>query len=240
MKILIKYATRGRSEWFKKAITNIIETIGNVEFKILVSADIDDPDMANDRIIHFCNSYKYINLIFGNSHSKIHAINRDMEHSGDWDILINMSDDMFFTTPRWGQYLIQCIQNRWGNSLDFFAHFNDGYAGEALATMSIIGLDYFKRDGYIYYPEYKSFSCDAEAYYVAILRGCHHYFPNPFFLHQHPANSKIPYDETYRKNSLATAHDTELYFKRLNMNFGETVNSGEATPFDKFKTIFIS
>lgn len=233
MKILIKYATRGRSKWFQKAINNIVETIGDVDYKILVSADLDDVEMNNEWIQEFCKNKKAI-LNYGHSDSKIHAINRDMEHAGEWDILVNMSDDMHFVTPRWGQYLIQCIQNRWGNSLDFFAHFNDGNAGEALATMSIIGRTYYERDGYIYYPGYKSFSCDAEAYYVAILRGCHHYFPNIFFLHQDSRNSPPPSDKVYQKNSLATHHDTKLYFERLNNNFGEVVNG--PTPFDKYKT----
>lgn len=242
MNILIKFATRGRSQYFLEAMRNIASTIGNVNYQVLVSVDEDD---ANS--LDICNSQvdKPYGFVFRNSikdiaprTSKIGAINRGMDNPKikPWDILVNMSDDMKFIKQNWGLVLIDMVKHRWQGSTDFFAHFDDGVVGEALATMSIIGRQYYERDGYIYYPEYKSFSCDAEAYYVAILRGCHHYFAGvKMFTHQHPSSSPRPNDETYQHNSLATAHDTELYFHRLNNNFFTGWEG--PTPFDQFKTL---
>jgi hypothetical protein len=121
----------------------------------------------------------------------------------------------------WDNIIRQRVRDTWGTSTDWFAHFDDGYTGAALSTMSIMGRDYYKRDGYIYHPSYKSFSCDAEAYYVALMRGRHKYFNEIIFRHQHPSNGKLPYDEIYRINSLATPHDTKNYFERLAKYFNE-------------------
>ena len=77
MKFLIKYATRGRSEYFKRAIINIINTIRTEDYLILVTADVDDPSMYNDEIKEFCDR-PHVKVMFSRSASKIDAINRDM------------------------------------------------------------------------------------------------------------------------------------------------------------------
>ncbi len=231
--ILIKFASRGRADWFRRGIANIVNTIHTEDYRILVTADLDDTEMNNQHIIGFCGAHDNVSIVHGNSESKVHAINRDMEFLDDfpWTILVNFSDDMFFTVNGWDNILKHHIKRVWGTSLDFFAHFNDGYAKEALATMSIIGRDYYNRDKYIYHPSYKSFSCDAEAMFVAQMRGRHHYFEESIFLHQHPSNSPRRGDETYRINSLATPHDTKNYFERLNRYFDEPVTSETFIPF---------
>lgn len=219
--LLIKYATRGRPVWFKKAILNILSTIVTQEYKILVSADLDDTTMNSADIIAFTAQYPKITLIHGNSKSKVEAINADMEFSENWDILVNMSDDMFFTVKGWDDIISKRTEEVWGDSLNWFAHFNDGYTKDLLPTMSIMGREYYEREGYIYHPSYRSFSCDAEAMYVAIMRGRYHYFPEVLFLHQHPANMPKHGDNTYHINSLHTPHDTANYFERLKYYFHE-------------------
>lgn len=219
--ILIKYASYHRPNFFVKAISNIMSTAHGDNYKILVSIDDNDFTMLNERMNAFYRSNDKIIVSIGPHVSKIAAINRDMEKAGDWDILVNMSDDFFFVQPGWDNIIRQKIKDVWGSSLDFYAHFSDGYTHDQLCTMSIIGRDYYNRDGYIYHPDYKSFSCDAESYYVAMMRGRYHYFPEVLAKHQHPANSPAPNDETYRKNSLHTDHDVKVYFERLKRYFDE-------------------
>ena len=221
--ILIKFASRGRADWFRKGIANIVNTIHTENYKILVTADFNDPEMNNGHIVEFCRRHDNVILVHGESESKVHAINRDMEFVNDlpWTILINFSDDMMFVQNGWDNVLKLLTRRIWGTSLDFFAHFNDGYVKEALPTMSVMGRDYYNRDNYIYHPSYKSFSCDAEAMYVALMRRRYHYFDENIFLHQHPTNSPRKGDETYRINSLATPHDTKNYFERLRRYFDE-------------------
>jgi len=231
--ILIKYATKGRPELFKKAINNILDTIGNVDFKVLVTADDNDHSMCNDDIFCYVSELKNVDIIYGFSGSKIAAINRDMDNSGDWDILINMSDDMVFTINNWGDFLLNKIKETWGWATDFFAHFNDGYVGEALPTMSIIGREYYDRTNYIYHPSYKSFSCDAEAMFVAMMLGKHKYFNDVFFTHEHPAYTNAKKDETYRINSKFGDVDTKNYFERLNNYFDIPEAQRICVPFEK-------
>lgn len=229
----IKFATRGRPLWFKKAIENILVTFKGNNFKILVTADTDDSSMNTLDIKKFCESARNLEIIYGYSGSKVAAINRGMEHMGEFDVLLNMSDDFVFVVQGWNKIIERKVRSVWGYSFDFYAHFNDGVVGDALATMSIMGREYYERFHYIYYPEYKSFSCDAESFYVAKALGKWHYFDDVLFLHQHPSNRPDPADATYRKNSLATPHDTALYWKRLNTNFG--LNIQGPTPWDAWK-----
>ena len=220
MRILIKYATRHRPQYFLKAITNIISTIHDQNHIILVTIDDDDFTMQSENMRKFYESNNKMIVVSGAHKTKIDAINRNMSIS-DWDILVNMSDDFFFVQPGWDNIIRQKIKDIWGGSLDFYAHFSDGYTHDQLCTMSIIGRDYYNRDGYIYHPAYKSFSCDAESYYVAMMRGRYHYFSEVLAKHQHPANSPAPNDETYRKNSLHTDHDVKVYVERLKRYFDE-------------------
>lgn len=233
--LLIKYATRGRPQWFRKAIMNIMNTISNPEFVVLVSIDRDDESMLTHEMFLFMQSYENIEYVIGGSDSKIEAINRDMNDIADgpslrfrksnfagirdWDILVVMSDDMFFTQLGWDNVIRQRILDHFPGG-DCFLHFNDGYVKDALATMSIMDRKYYNRDGYIYHPSYKSFSCDAEAFFVAKARGRHRYFPEILATHQHPANAKIPTDDTYHRNSLHTPADTKNYWERLHNDFG--------------------
>lgn len=232
MRILIKYATRGRPDLFAARIKNIYETIGTDNFEVIVSVDYDDVTMGADHVQPFCAAWPNVKCFYGQNHSKISAINRDMEHAQKWDLLINFSDDMVFVQPNWGPLMINLIKMKWGDSTDFFAHFNDGFVKEKLPTMSIMGWEYFHRTGTIYNPEYKSVSCDAEAMFVAIMLGKHHYFENQLFSHMHPANAPgvVSTDATYWLNDKFDKEDTETYFRRKSKLF--YVNNPAIVPFN--------
>ena len=240
MNILIKFASRGREEWFKRGLVNINDTIsGDNNFRILVTADIDDPVMNNDGIRNFCNAFPNVILWYGESKSKVDAINRDMdklnleEKEFNWDMLINFSDDMVFIHKHWDKGMVKLIEEQFGaGQKDFFAHFNDGFVNEKLPTMSVMGRKYYERDNYIYHPTYKSVSCDAEAFFVAIMRGKHHYFNWTPFNHMHPANcpGQINNDATYHKNDAISHEDTENYFQRKAICFG--VENPVTLPFN--------
>lgn len=233
--ILIKFATRSRPNKFVRAMNNIrTHTLG--EYRILISCDEDDSTMNTRQVQQFIqNRHRNAVIVYGPPCGKIGAINRDMEHAGHWDILVNMSDDMMFTVRGWDRVMRDKIAKVWGNSTDFFAHFNDGYVGPSLSTMTIIGWDYYQRDGYIYHNSYKSFSCDAEAWWVAQARGRHHYFRDVLFKHNHPANNRsLPTDSLYKANGKLGGDDTRNYFKRLDNDFD--LNLPGPHPWDKYKT----
>ena len=235
--ILFKYATKSRPYLFLKGIRNI-ESFTHSPFKIIVSCDKHDTSMNRPNIIQHIHSKPNWGIYFGPSISKVHAINRDMEHSGEWDMLVNFSDDMQFMIPGWDNILMAMIKNKWGNSTDYFAHCNDGYLGSALPTMSIMGREYYERDNYIYHPDYSSFSCDAEAMYVAMTRKRYQYFNNVFFKHEHPANNRrLRTDRLYIENGRRGGQDTATYFRRLNNNFDLTEVIPGPYAWEQYKTI---
>lgn len=234
-RILIKYATRSRPNMFARAIQNIRNTMLTKDYQILISADEDDRTMNNPQVRKYVSQTPRLKICYGISSSKVCAINRDMEHAGPWDILVNMSDDMVFKVRGWDKKIIAHSQSVWGDSLDWFGHWSDGYVFAALPTMSIMGRTYFERDNHIYHPSYKSFSCDAEQMYLAMARGCYHYFPEVLFHHQHPGNSKrFRNDQLYRMNSRHSDHDIKNYFERLNNDFECGIPGPH--PWDQYKT----
>lgn len=219
MNLLIKYASRGRHAKFLQGMKNIEETISkDAIYAVCISIDADDKQMLSVKAEQFHNAQIFIGVPDG----KVAAINRDINELPkeiEWDILINYSDDMRFVVQDWDKILIDKIQSVWGDSLDFFAHFNDGYVGEKLPTMSIMGREYYERFFYIYPPCYKSVSCDAEAMFVAQMLGKWHYFPDVLFKHEHPVNVRAVYDSVYRANDTFTKQDTDTFHRRLNKFF---------------------
>lgn len=190
--ILFKLATRSRMQKAYNSILNIMEMCQSDNYTILLSCDFDDEAMKgfkfNDERVIIC---------YGNSKSKIDAINRDMDIAPKFDILINTSDDMVFTTKGFDNIIRQDFE---GN-LDQFIHYSDGNQKENISTMSIMGVDYYKRFNFIYHPDYLSLWCDAEATDVAVMLGKYKYMGDDkvLFRHMHPAWNLAESDEQYQK-----------------------------------------
>lgn len=215
MRIVIKYATRGRPKHFFDGLDNIMATANTDDIDIYAVADADDHTMNNPDVKKYIEKYRRTSLHFTEPVSKIHAINEFTPSPEYFDLLINFSDDMRFVVQGWDEIMIYAIKRVWGASTDFFAHFSDGYVHEKLPTMNICGSDYYKRFGYIYHPSYGSVSCDAENMWVAMMLGKHHYFGLVLFNHVHPANCRFRADETYIRNDRFGASDTKNYFERM-------------------------
>jgi len=232
MRFLIKLASRGRPVKFMQAMTNIYETINTNDFLIIVSVDEDDSEMVS--MIPDINRMKNAAGYIGKPWGKVAAINRDVSLYIPWDILVNVSDDMVFKVKGWDDIIKSNAKSVWGESTDFFYHCNDSHVGERLPTMAIMGREYFERFGYIYHPAYRSVSCDAEQYYVALTLGKHHYFEEKIVEHIHPVNVKsTKYDLTYKVNDQYADQDTATYFKRMKQNF--YIHNAGKTVFDKHK-----
>jgi hypothetical protein len=75
MNILIKFPTRNRPEKFIQIFLKYQHMLsGNHTVKFIVSMDLDDPTMNNDRIRKFLGNQKNVSYFYGNSKSKIEAI----------------------------------------------------------------------------------------------------------------------------------------------------------------------
>lgn len=200
--ILFKLATRSRMQKAYNSIINIIEMCQSDNFTILLSCDFDDLSMKgfkfNDPRVVIC---------YGTSKNKIDAINRDLDVIKDWDILINTSDDMVFTTKGFDNIIRQDFL---GN-LDQVLHYSDSNQKENIMTMSIMGKEYYERFNYIYHPDYKSLWCDAEATEVAVMLGKYRYMGDNkvLFRHMHPAWGLAESDEQYQKTESQQMWDAD-------------------------------
>jgi len=214
MTILFKATSRSRPKRLKKTIDSIISNLsGQVDYFIQISLDEDDSTLAE----YFKLISPMHEKIIGTSKNKIDAINRDMDLVDQWwDILVNVSDDQVFIKQNFDLDILEAFVQ----SNDLFVHFPDGNQGD-LATMSIMGREYYKRDNYIYNPEYISVYCDNEAQDVSKLRGCYKLVNKHIFNHEHPAWGKGQTDEQYLKteNPHVYEKDRQTYIKRASKNF---------------------
>jgi hypothetical protein len=212
--IVFKYATRSRPNLFDRGIESILNNLTNDNYYILVTCDENDVKMLNHHFKYQDNPK--IKFVYGHSKNKIDAINRDLSYLPEkCDILINMSDDMFFIQKGFDDIIRQDFNNDYDQCL----HYPDGYRYE-LITMSILGKQYFDRFKYIYHPEYISLWCDNEQTNVAKLLGKYKFFDRQLFIHKHPANdSSVQKDEQYGVTESFFYRDQETYKLRESKNF---------------------
>lgn len=219
MKILIKFPTRGRKNKFfnvLKKYQTFLNDINNVTF--LISIDEDDADMNNSDSLEILSTFKNCKVIVGESNSKIHAVNRDIDKDGDWDIILLASDDMIPQVKGYDQIIINKMLENYPDT-DGVLWFNDGYQGNKLNTLCILGKKYYERFNYIYFPEYKSTWCDNEFMSVANLLEKQTYFDEIIIKHEHPDWGFGGQDDIHKKNHIDLSYDMNLYNKRKQINF---------------------
>jgi hypothetical protein len=219
MKLLIKFPTRNRKNKFFKVLKqyqNLCEDLTNTHF--LITLDNDDESMSSSEVDHIFNTFKNVKVIYGNSDSKIHAVNRDIELSDDWDIVLLASDDM---TPKVKGYdnIIRNKMKELYPDTDGILWFNDGHQGNKLNTLCILGKKYYDRFGYIYHPDYKSVWSDNEFMMVGNLLEKQTYFDEVIIEHEHPDWGYGSRDVIHQVNSKNENHDKLLFMKRKENNF---------------------
>jgi len=219
MKLLIKFPTRNRKNKFFKVLKqyqNLCEDFDNTFF--LITLDNDDETMKPSEVSDIFGTFKNIKVVYGNSNSKIHAINRDIELVDEWDIVLLASDDM---TPKVKGYdnIIRNRMKEYYPNTDGILWFNDGHQGNKLNTLSILGKKYYDRFGYIYQPEYKSVWSDNEFMMVGNLLGKQTYLDEVIIEHEHPDWGYGNRDIIHQINLQNESHDRNLFVSRKNNNF---------------------
>lgn len=219
MKLLIKFPTRNRKNKFFKVLKkyqNLCEDLTNTYF--LITLDNDDESMSPSEVDQIFRTFKNVKVIYGNSNSKIHAINRDIELVDDWDIVLLASDDMVPKVKGYDNVIRDKMKENYPDT-DGVLWFNDGHQGNKLNTLSILGKKYYERFGYIYYPEYKSVWSDNEFMMVGNLLGKQTYFDEVIIEHEHPDWGYGNRDVIHQINSNNENHDKLLFMKRKENNF---------------------
>jgi len=205
MNFLFNFATRSRPEKFFRGIKSITDNLsGNHTYRIVVAIDEDDETMVNDEVLNKMRNIDNLFYYVGKSKNKIDAINREVCHFGDeWDVLVNMSDDMVFTKEGFDQDIVDDVEAtlRDKGTTDFYLHYRDVNhpRADALCTLAIMGKDYFERDHYIYHPSFESVYCDNLQMDLAKARNKYYFFNKVIFEHLHCAYGKSERDEQYKK-----------------------------------------
>jgi hypothetical protein len=194
---------------------------GKHDVKFLCSFDNDDPTMNNPAIKNWLKKQvDCVQAFWGDSKTKIQAINADLEHAKDFDVMLLASDDMVPQIKEYDDIIIQDMQKYYPEG-DGVLHYNDGKQGERLNTLCVLDKKYFDRFGYIYNPEYISVFCDNEFTDVSRILGRATYIDNIIIRHFW---IEMGVDALYMRNENRElyAHDNQVYQRRKSQNFGIT------------------
>ena len=220
MKLLIKFPTRGRKEMFFSTLNKYHEYCNNIDDTLfLISIDADDNEMNTDEVVSLLNSYKNTKVVVGNSLSKIDAVNRDLnELEYEWDIVLLASDDMIPQIKGYDDIIRDNMLFNYPDT-DGILWFNDGFQGDRLNTLCILGREYYKRFNYIYHPDYKSCWSDNEFMVVGNLLNKQVYIDTVIIKHEHPDWGYGSPDHVHNNNVKDWHHDNNIYQTRQLNNF---------------------
>jgi hypothetical protein len=181
--------------------------------------DENDTEMNCSFVREVLNQYDDVLYFYGNSKTKIEAINTDIDKIKNWDIILLASDDMIPKVKKYDEIIVNKMKQHFPDT-DGVVWFNDGHQGSKLNTLSILGRKYYERFNYIYNPEYKSTWCDNEFMDVANILGKQIYFPEVIIKHEHPDVGFGNRDEIHVGNMLNENYDMGIYIKNKSLNFG--------------------
>jgi hypothetical protein len=217
MKLLIKFPTRNRPNKFLKTLVRYVDYLDDKTTKIVVTCDNDDITMKDDYIKEVVLNYGNVELLSGNHKSKIEAVNADLDKFY-FDIVLLASDDMIPMVKGYDTIIKNKMIEHYPDT-DGVLWFNDGYQGNKLNTLSIMGKKYYDRFNYIYSPDYLSVWCDNEFMDVAGILNKQIYFDEVIIKHEHPDWGFGGRDDIHTLNSKHEAHDRMVYTSRKNNNF---------------------
>ena len=218
MNLLIKFPTRVRARKFLKVLSTYVRLLDDKTTRIVVSCDDDDVSMKEDFVIQVISQYDNVEVQFNNNSSKIEAINHNMENL-DFDIVLLASDDMVPRIKGFDTIIKEKMLSTYPDT-DGVLWFNDGYKGDTLNTLCILGKKYYERFGYIYNPEYKSVWCDNEFMDVSKLLNKVTYFDKVIIRHEHPDWGFGSNDSIHMSNIKHESGDRITYERRKKENFG--------------------
>ena len=220
MRLLIKFPTRGRKDKFFSTLDKYYEYCSDIDNTMfLISIDTDDTEMNTDEVINKLSTYKNIKVVIGYSLSKIDAVNRDLKDLDyDWNIVILASDDMIPQVNGYDKIIKENMSFNYPDT-DGVLWFNDGFQGNRLNTLCILGKKYYERFNYIYHPDYKSCWCDNEFMVVGNLLKKQSYIDIVIIRHEHPDWGYGNPDYVHKNNVSDWHHDHNVYLTRQSINF---------------------
>lgn len=219
--ICLKFPIRARAQKFLDMLMMYKSTCSKPSnVQLIISMDEDDKEMT-DEVCQKALSIFPNTLLFKNKPAgKIAACNANLDAIDERvKIIVLASDDMFPQVMGWDDTLNEEMEKYYPDCDGVLFH-SDGYIGQRLNCMCILGITYFKRFGYLYHPDYKSLWCDNEFHEVADSLGKQKYFELCLFKHQHYArNPKVKMDELMKHNESFYSSDAKIFSERKQQGF---------------------
>lgn len=222
MKLLYKFPTRSRPDKFFEVLDNIHSLARHDDFVIVATMDTDDSTMNNPEVKERITKYPKVIPCFGESKSKIEAVNNDMNVVKDWNVCIVISDDQLFTMYGFDLEIIKSFI-RYAPDFDVLMHYPDQWGKSELCVMTIMGRKLYDQLGYLYFGQYLSQYADNDLTNSCRILNKYWFRPVTIFRHNHPAfNPALPKDALYMRNMNLNmqATDNQLYIQRRDQNFG--------------------
>jgi hypothetical protein len=218
-KICYIFASRERPEKFFNCLDNIQDMSESKNYFVWAKLDNDDPKV--DEYKRRLDEYKEVTVKWGLSEGKIHAINRDLDDLPDCDIIVVMSDDMVWEVFGFDDEIRNAFEKYFPN-LDGLVHFPDSHAGERTVTLTIMGINLYKKLGYLYHPSYQSVYADNDLTEMTKAMGKYVFINKRIFDHYHPIWGMCDWDQQYRKTEDAKYYqqDRQTFLDRGLINFG--------------------
>lgn len=230
MKFLLQFPTYKRPEKFLRALGLYLElSSGTNKLFFNINCDLSDEFMKSEemyqKIRRAFEEYPYaeFNLSLTDNTTKVSAIN-DMCGAScfDFDVVMCLSDDMIPQQFFWDLKISKAMK-KYFPDLDGALHFNDGYQGDNLITLSIMGKKLYDYFGYIYHPDYKSLYCDNEFTDEVYRLGKVKYINDVIIKHEHYGeknnSNSGQFDEAAEKTLRFSARDSVVYIERKRGGF---------------------
>jgi len=216
--LLVKFPTRERKDKFFNILDKYYKLLsGRNNVNFLITCDNDDITMNNEEVKEKFKTYKNLTVEYGNSKSKIEACNAGLNNQ-QFQIVLLASDDMEPVVEGYDDIIIKKMCENFPD-FDGVLWFNDGFQGNRLNTLCILGYTYYDRFGYIYHPSYKSLYCDTEFTIVSQMLNKVKYFNDIIIKHVQYSIVQEEPDELYKRNDSLEHIDKITFEQRRKINF---------------------
>ena len=222
-KICYVFASRSRPNKFFSTLDNIQDMSFSDNYHVIAKLDEDDKTMNNPEVRERLLDYPEVTVKWGLSKNKIHAINRDLEDLPPCKILIIQSDDIKWTQFAFDDEIREAFEKHFPD-FDGTVHFPEAHAKKSTIIVSMMGVNLYKKLGYMYHPFYESVYSDNDFTEMSRLMGKYAYIHKEIFIHLHPIwqESKTEWDAQYKASEHPDVYkrDKDTYNKRKENNFG--------------------
>jgi len=218
LKLLIKFPTRSRPDKFFDVLDRYYHFLRGSNYEFVVSCDIDDTSMNNDKVRKQLDTYENLSYYFCNNKSKIEAVNNNLDGK-KFDILLLASDDMIPIVEGYDVLIKKIYSENLNGDTDYVLWLNDGFQGRNLNTLSIMGKKFYNRFGYIYHPDYKSLFADTEFTEIIQQTGRYVYLNKVLIKHMQYSIINEEPDDLYIVNDKFYNYDLKIFKQRQQKNF---------------------